>query len=679
MIVLGQFMDNLNLNLSSYPFMSTQFEQLNSLIPQIVKHLSTDQNKLRIFKNILLRFKRSPINPQQTFEQLKDILSDNPELQSQIDLICRNFPYEDNISTHFSNFILETNGISKDNPKLGFILAELISYYSEEFITIQFLHYYSSFLISELPIDIQKVIHGKIHFLAQEINVHKTLILQDSQSQSQILHLLPDTFDINPLFSIPPHIQFLTMAHFLLPSKEDLFSIIKCLKMYGNFILNDQEAIEWINHFNEFLGDFLKEILVKYDPSSFLPLNLKSMIELHIPSEELRIWSVGKTILSFLDNTYTAEITTANFAQKHEENVEFHSSCNLFLPQSFLSLRHEAFYDAINKSIKNIQNHQEMTYSHTIIEAIYGKHHSVHMARPHKPFQDKDGIFYKRCKQLGGDFLDKEIKLRTNAMEQFDVTNNEWRIHYFSLLEPHFIEKMLVFQGTKFQFRKEDGEIIMNRKILEILNPILCEFTSKFEKLDKNLMEKFLKGLEEGIHYCRNSAALCLYYYFIMCHSIQTSLSLNKISLDSDKQKDSKFLSNLKGITSLVMQSSFPFEPFGNTPLAHFDLPLLHFVKLAAKIRTPFIFSDDISDVLNDSKELHFFEINSTPESITIIASANPTSQNVGILRRRRQDDEIDTDATDDEDELEQEEEESHEESIEENIPNEEKQNDYSE
>ena len=66
--------------------MSTQFEQLNSLIPQIVKHLSTDQNKLRIFKNILLRFKRSPVNPQQTFEQLKDILSDNPELQSQIDL-----------------------------------------------------------------------------------------------------------------------------------------------------------------------------------------------------------------------------------------------------------------------------------------------------------------------------------------------------------------------------------------------------------------------------------------------------------------------------------------------------------------------------------------------------------------------------------------------------------------
>ncbi|KAK8887097.1 hypothetical protein M9Y10_038133 [Tritrichomonas musculus] len=597
--------------------MTTTLSQLNELITSIANFLQNDQERFRKFTVLLNRFKRAPNNPELTLLQIKSLLSDNQEICEKIDSACKQFPSDENLLIHLSNFIFETNQISS-NPKLGFIISEVISYYSEELIDISFLHYYVSLLISDLPIEVQKDIQAKIHYLAQEINIHRTKLFQSNKLPNLLINSLPVDYDMESYFAIPPHIQFLVMINLLIPSTENISSIIKCLKMYGNQVINDEEAIIWIGQFNSYISNFLSKIIINCEPSTFLPSKLIELIQFHIPSEQLRLWAFGESLLSLI--TESSEIENLNNSKSNDVPTdETHNKNNLFLPKSFLSLRTRVFLDAIESTAKMIQSQQAVKFPKNVVNAIYGKKQSKMITS--SQFSTK--IIYKRIKQLGGDFISKEIKVLSDAMLQVDPTNTEWRVNYSTLLKPEFVKKMLVFQGFEFKLnemdQKSDGNL-MTDSIFTLLTSILKDFCDKFSKIQNNFMNDFLNCFNNGIHYCHLNTALCLYYFFSMYKSICISLETKGLSLSDNNE----FISNLKSLGELVFDIQAPLQPFEGTSLSQIDVPLMYFAKRAAKIKEKVVMSDDISIILADNSEIHFFEVNVQNGIIKLTPSINP-------------------------------------------------------
>lgn len=597
---------------------SLTLSQLNELVTSIANFLQSDQDRFRKFTILLNRFKRSPYNPELTLLQIKSLLSDNPELCNSIDSACSQFTGDDNLLIHFANFIYETNDISSDH-KLGFLLSEVISYYSEELIDISFLHYYISLLIPDLPIDIQKDIHAKIHYLAQEIDIHRINLLLSNKLPTQLINSLPIDYDMESYFSIPLHIQFLVMTNLLISSPENLSSIVKCFKMYGSQVINDEEVIIWISQFNSYISDFLVKIITKSEQSTFLPSNLNTLIKKHIPSEQLRVWAIGETLLNFINEATESEnMHNTKLVDEGNSLTETHSSSNLFLPQSFLSLRSSTFYEALKSSSKMIQSQQEVRFPKNVINSIYGK--NIIFMRNSSP--KSTSIILKRIKQLGRDFISKEFQLILEAMSSLDPMNSEWRINYITLLKPEFLKKFLVFQGFEFNINEQEktsSHNSLNSNIINLLKTILTKFCSKFKKLNNDFMIKFNKCLDDGIHYCNINTALCLYYFFSMHKLIQVSLETMEYSLSDEN----KFISDLNRLADLVFEETAPLQNFEGTSLSQIDVPLMLFAKRAAKIKEGVIMSDDISVILSNHDESHFFEINNKNGILKLTPSMN--------------------------------------------------------
>lgn len=622
--------------------MSTiSLSQLGELVKSITDFLQNDQDRFRKFTVLLNRFKRSPNNPEATLFQIKSLLSDNPELCELIDSVCKEFPSDDNLLVHMANFIHETNNVSP-NPKLGFLLAEVISYYSEELIDITFLHYYISLLISDLSIDIQKELQAKIHYLAQEIDIHRISLLQNNKLPSQLINSLPIDYDMESYFSTPIQIQFLVMTNLLISSSENLYCIIKCLKMYGNQIISDDEAVIWIGQFNPFISEFFMKMITKTEPSSFLPSNLNDLIQKHIPSEQLRTWALGEVLISLIAEASENENLNSKLIDERNSFAETHNKSNLFLPQSFLSLRTKTFLDAIESSVKMIQSQQDVKFPKNVINAIYGKRQKPLLinSSPHST-----NIILKRIRQLGGDFVSKEVQLLSEAMMDLDPGCDEWRINYLSLLKPDFLKKVLVFQGFEFNINEQEKgkyKSINDSQTINLLKTILTNFCQKFTKIKNTFMNEFLQCLNDGIHYCHINTAFCLYYLFTMHKSIQISLETKNITLNDQNE----FISNLCSLADIVFDAKVPLQQFEGTSLSQIDVPLMLFAKRAAKIKEKVVMSDCISIILSDHNETHFFEINNQGGVFKLTPSLNttclpdfiiPINQNTGVTTRSKE------------------------------------------
>lgn len=594
--------------------------QFGELVKSITDFLKNDQDRFRKFTILLNRFKRSPSNPELTLFQIKSLLSDNPALCEMIDSACKEFPSDENLLVHLVNFIHETNNISPE-PRLGFILAEVLSYYSEELINISFLHYYISLIISDLSIDIQKEIQAKIHYLAQEVDIHRIKLLQSNKLPSQLVNSLPIDYDMEPYFSIPHQIQFLVMINLLISSPENLSCIIKCLKLYGNQIINDEEAITWIGQFNSFISDFFMKLITETEPSTFLPLSLNDLIQKHIPSEQLRVWALGETLLSLISEASEDESLNNTKIIDEKNSFETHSKNNLFLPQSFLSLRTETFFNELEKTAKSIQNQQEIKISKKIINSIYGKNQSYLL---NGTTSDSVNTILKRIKQLGGNFVAKEVQVFLETMEVLDQGCNEWRINYTSLLKPEFLKKALVFQGFEFNINEQEKNKsynTINSEITNLLKTILTKFCSKFSKINNTFMNDFIKCFDDGISYCNMDIALCLYYFFSMYKSIQISLETKNISLNDEDE----FITQLNSLADLVFDTQVPLHQFEGTSLSQIDVPLMLFAKRAARNKEKVVVTNDISIVLSDHTETHFFEINNKSGVFKLIPGMNST------------------------------------------------------
>ncbi|OHT06178.1 hypothetical protein TRFO_25880 [Tritrichomonas foetus] len=613
--------------------------QFNELIGQIVTYLHDDPERFRELKLILSRFKRSPKNPYFTLTQIKSILSENAEICRRIDSMIEQFPEDNELSLHFSNFINEINQVS-NNPKLGFILAEALSYYSEELITLQFLHYFISLLISDLPIEIQKETQNKIHYLALEINFNRIQILKINNDANLLINTFPMKFDMDPVFATPSQIQFLVMVNLLINSTENIASIIKCMKMYGNGVIIDQEAVEWVNQFDTFLGNFFKGIITSTEPCTFLPANLKITIDSHIPSESQRIWAIGDFLYDLISNQAKIsenENSTSSYSSNTTNNtshsisntaLENHDRKNMFLPQSLLSLRTSVFYNSISSAMKNVQENKSMGFSQQIIEAIYGKVVDFH----NNDNSYGSGVVFKRCNQFGGEAVDKKVRLLSSEMSQLDPINDEWRIHYVALMKPAFVKELLVFQGFQtsipqniqsYSRSQKNKKTIddLNLSIHQTANEILINFCERFKSISPDFMKNFLKCFDNGIHYCGVKAAMCLHYYFCLVHSIKCSIDTLSDTLgDFDD-----IMKLLKSIPQIVFQSITPISEFGSTSLAHVDVPLKEFAKCAVKIKDE-VCSNDISVILENSAQIHFFEIIVEDNKMKVTSSVIPSA-----------------------------------------------------
>ena len=590
----------------------TALTELHSLISLIFNHFSDDHDKLRTLKIILLKFKRSPNNPVGTLNDIKTLLSDNSDICNKIDDVIKLFSHneegeeefdKDKISLYLSNFIKETNALT-DNKNLGFVLSEVISYYSEELITLNFLHYYVSLLTSDLPEDVQHDLHSKIHYLAHEINLYKIKILQFHQVANPLIDSIPKDFDIEPNFSNPPQLQFLVMINLLVLNAENLSSIMKCLKMYGNNVISDMEAVQWIQYFDQFLGDFFMKIILNTEPASFLPENLKKLVDNSIPSESQRFWAIGEYFYEIIRASSEIDEENNNNIQTSEQlnsEIDFEESYQgenqkTFLPQSVLKMRASIFYKAIISSISSLKKIEKVNFPENIIKSLYGNY-KVITDSPHSI-----GIVINRCNQIGEESVDNIVKLISKAMSEIDPLSNDWRIYYSTLLKPNFVTQMLVFQGFVV-------ELNTNQNIISQTNQILKDFCRKFSKIHPEFLSFFSKCFEEGVHYCYIDTALCLYYYFSIVHSIFCSQNANSELILS--------------IPDLVFSNPSPLNVFGSTPLSQIDIPLANFAKTAAKIVKRWRRQGKDSTVENN----HI----SNNES-TIIKTENPNSGNTTNL-----------------------------------------------
>ena len=440
-----------------------------------------------------------------------------------------------------------------------------------------------------MDVNTQKKIHIWTEGIALQIKIFKIRRIGLCVNDKTMLKDLPEKVDLEPMFCVPKHIQFLAMTNLLISSETDIACIVKCLKLYGSNMMDDNEAIDWLSEFDKHLADKFKEIILENDAASFLPLNLKLIINKEI-SPQLQLWAFGSKLLKELNKLISKQqMKTIDNKNKPKVTSKTYHIIN------FLNNRIDLFYQELLKIQKSISNFKKPEYSAEVIEALYGKQIKN---------LSGDSISTQRimshCYNFGRETIESLVHYITDLMNSYSPSNIEWRNHYEELLRPQFVKKMIVFQGYQDETPNNPN----------LIKDMLKLFLSKFNKISVNFIDNFMKIFEQKTIYLKESGVLCLYYFLTILKSVHSYNDFN----DHD----------LERIPNLIFEEDIvPFKEYDDSLLANIDIPMKFFAKFAYKSEKEGLFYENSSSLLFNYDSPFFFELTFLNNDIVIDSSMN--------------------------------------------------------
>ena len=574
--------------------MSEAYLAFSAFVEEVEEFLASDVHRRNEFRRILLRFRKCPKFPRAVFNALKDLIKDNEELGASMTKAAAQFPLPETLEDDFGYFMTEVGKLAKDE-KLGMVVGETITYYTEGFVPIEFIHHYLDKLLTNLDEDTQCLIHWAADEMALRIKVSRVQQLPDNERD--LFHSLPLGLDLRPILEVPKPLQFLSMINLIVPASTSVISLLKCLKLYSSGMITIEEASEWIGKFDELLQQHFVEMIMQHDPSCLSIGNLKATIDRQIKSKMLQVWAFGPVILEQL-TVQSTQVVESNI-DRSSIPIQLNEGRIGLVPASILELQARAFYEALKGTGKSLREFEPVFISNDVVGALYG--------RNRLPVNDPvaKGIVLNRAARVGGKVMDSLLRYYERVMSDYESDSVEWRTNYGFLLKNDFARQILVFHGLSLT--------IPDDSLLDLTLEIAEAFLGHFKTIDATKVRE-IKSLFDGTYrYMSEHAALFVFYFVTVMHMIKASL----------KELDNETL--LRQIPELVFSDPSPLAQLGHHFAANIDMPLLEMAKMLKRTKTEFLFTEDVVAVLLSSGDDFIYEAGAENGELHITAAINPT------------------------------------------------------
>jgi hypothetical protein len=569
--------------------MSEVFLRFQVFTARAAEWLSTRPSLSAQFYDILHRFQRCPKNPRMAFMSLRRLLSDSPDLLAGMETLSAAFPHPSTLEPDFCDF-MQTICERAQSPGIGLVVGEAISYHTEGFVGLPFLHHYLNLLLAGLDPDLQNQIHWAADEMALRIRISRIVPL--TRDDCPRMCSLPISIDLSPMLSIPPQLQFLSMVNLIVPSKTNVTSIMKCLKLFGNQMISIEEAIEWIGHFDGSLKSFFQSMVLECEPASLSPSKLKSAADKQVKSKSQQLWAFGPTIIDILS---TQSVGQRELGSEGRISIEVRDQRVDLIPSSILELQTRSFHQQLKFAAVQLQKQKPVEIKAEVQNAIYGGHGKFPSNK------SATAVVLQRLFKVGRKALDAQFRYINSVMAQLAPNTTEWRTEYSRLLGPVFARRILNLSGLQGRFPEH----------IDLILDLFLRFVRRFASISPSFPAQFAAAFRNGLTYMGERSALSIYYFFAAAHLIEAAADVVKWQL-------------IAQIPDLVFDVAAPLPVFGDEMVANVDIPLLAAVKMMKRVPSAVFVSEDVSVILNEPADQFFYEMAVENGAFTIVAAINP-------------------------------------------------------
>ena len=573
--------------------MSEAYLEFCTFVERLEEELKRNAEKCAEFHKILRRFRKCPKFPRAVFQSLRDLIEGNDDLARTMDEVAAKFPSPETLEDDFGYFMKEVGRLTGDE-KLGFVVGETLSYYTEGFVPLDFIHHYLDKVLARFDEETQCLVHWAADEMAMRVKLSRIQKLPDNERD--LFHSLPTQLDLGPIFEIPKPLQYLAMMNLIIPSSTSITSLLKCLKLYSSGMITMEEACEWVGKFDPLLCEHFVTMIMQHDPGSLSIGCLKTTIDRQIKSKSLQTWAFGPVILEQLamHNAQVAESST----ERSSITVQSNDGRIGLVPASILELQARAFYEALKGAGKSLRGFEPVFISSDVISALYGRSRLPCVEPLAK------GIILGRSAKVGGKVLDLLLRYYERVMSEYEPDSVEWRTNYGFLISNDFARQVLVFHGLSLE--------IPDDSLLDLAIDICAHFLEHFKTLDATKIQNIKCLFDGNYHYMSEHAALFLFYFVTVMHMLKSSIK----ELDNE--------ADLKRIPDLVFAETSPLQCMGHHFVSNVDMPLLELAKMLKRTKTEFLFTPNLAELLTSCSDDFVYEAVATNGEFHLISAINP-------------------------------------------------------
>ena len=342
---------------------------------------------------------------------------------------------------------------------------------------------------------------------------------------------------------ISPILQLIICSQFLMNDSSQIFSFLKCLKLFSKQLINEKQAVDWLSAIVPQFAKYFYFALVDEDRISFDPYNLFQVInKMNDKTKQLAFSPVVLQCFSLFkkdpcETIYDDLIAAANSPyQLRMDQMKLEISQMKSITY-FLAYTDNMKYNDTKTVTKAMESASKALYGNFANDKLFGTK-----------------IFGQRCKEIGKKEHQRHVQLESDFLEKVQRVSADYRTVYAKKFSHHSIERNIFYNDVfHMKFNKNLFQTVIS--IAEYLSKDISEIQEAFSEFKTALYS-------DTTFFCTLKYAFSFVYLNEACR------------ICANESEDV-----LQSIVSTIMNSSPPYVLFGHTELANVDIPFRGFLR----------------------------------------------------------------------------------------------------